>query len=383
MQVFDDMVDSALVMQQRVVLSRQARRSDVDMQRNVPLDCVSLEATQWVFEQFGIFASTEIWHSMGAELATRLSPENPETSLVLLSAPASQVAAGAIVACDSHNSRDSHTALVTTYTHLSHEELVAQVVSRDAKVEQLKRRLTHANQIARRTDRRVEELQQIVVAPRKQELLAVVRKGSAQRYMSEASHYSLATRRNLGHIAGRHIGAVLLDGCAKETVYRAEIKRGAALLADSQRWHKEQEEQDGPRQGEGAFRIAVHAFRGDATNSKLGGEGSKVHNLELESIISDGPIMDGNVESSFEHHQPWADLTPCTDGTALGARRMVIKQLRSCGCPTWTDVIQQIQHARREYGSRILRIHVYCATTDQGSDEAKFRRMAQVEVKDY
>ena len=88
-----------------------------------------------------------------------------------------------------------------------------------------------------------------------------------------------------------------------------------------------------------------------------------------------------NHYSAFAQNLAQADLQLVRDGTGHGIYTLSSKQIRSVGAPTWEDAMARLMRMR-ERGAATLPVYIYTLTTDQGSDEAKYRRIAQAATKD-
>lgn len=118
---------------------------------------------------------------------------------------------------------------------------------------------------------------------------------------------------------------------------------------------------------EDKFWISLCAFRADATNAVVCME-QKIHNLEAETqYISD--------TSRSERRRQQADLQFLPNGSAAAVHSTVLKQLQSLGVRSWLD-----DSVVSPPGGTLKRVFVFMATTDQGSDQAKFKRTVAFEV---
>jgi hypothetical protein len=265
---------------------------------------------------------------------------------------------------------------------LDRGKLLELLRKRDQQIDILKRKLKTSRQVQLRIVRRAERQQTAREAREAQVLadgpsLALTKVGQSAKY-TPAGTLALAIRRNIGTCSARSLAPVLLETTHHSTICGAEIRTAAALLASARHFHREVfgEREDAAASspdsdaGVTTWRAVITAFRGDATNSAVC-LGSKVHNLEADTIaISDpGPhiaLAARNPGSWWNRHRQLADLQIVGDSTGAGTLALVRKHLASLGVPLWN--VPRSDH-----------LHVFVCTTDQGSDQAKFRRLALAE----
>ena len=201
-----------------------------------------------------------------------------------------------------------------------------------------------------------------------------------------------AIRRSFSHIAAKEFGATLMVSMSAQSVLRSEVLAAASLQAERISWHRKCEaELRSPLQAqalempvdspvdvnqscavwsEPPFRIALHAFRGDATNKAK----DKVHSVEVRSayildtelLVDDVPILDAATTRTC-----LCDMQHVVDSSHKGTHSLLSKQLRSVGCPSWRPVLE-------EPNAGVIEIFAY--TSDRGSDQAKVRKVMNVEV---
>ena len=120
-----------------------------------------------------------------------------------------------------------------------------------------------------------------------------------------------------------------------------EIKAAAALIASARMWFAAlRHDLFYGANGDSDYRIAVVAFRQDATNSKL-----KQCHMELEcGIIVVGEPSDAGVAHDIESNlqglqtvKYLSDVIPVQEGSGLATVGMTLKMLESLGCPTWRE----------------------------------------------
>ncbi len=158
---------------------------------------------------------------------------------------------------------------------------------------------------------------------------------------------ALAIRRNFGNAATADLGAMLLEDISRFTVARAESKTGTALVASARLFfHWMYADLTSPIQPQ-SFRLAVHSYRQDATNSGILKK-SKLNGLILQSayLRSDKNLND----QSWEHWDDWdfhdwfdsmvrvADVLPVKGGTSEVTVSQTLKHLASLGCISWKDI---------------------------------------------
>eukprot|EP00959_Pyramimonas_sp_CCMP1952_P224947 4703728-Pyramimonas_sp.AAC.2 len=115
--------------------------------------------------------------------------------------------------------------------------------------------------------------------------------------------------------------------------------------------------------------FAMFAVCGDATNAAIMG-GCKVHNLFVESVYK---CWDDDVsDDDYAWRRDFADLQIVADGTGPGTVDMIQKQMRSTGAPDWSMVMKEI-----DTDPKSTRTFYYFLTSDQGSDEAKAKKIIQ------
>ena len=279
----------------------------------------------------------------------------------------------------------------------SERELALVVELRDSRelVDKLRRQLRTTQQYARRVAAKLSECQhQLVEASMSVDAnLNITRVGKSNKLTMEGS-FALAIRKNIGTCSARALGATLLDSASHSTVTSSEIRCAAALLgharvlckqaygsygslvADGERQPAPGPRQDGQPRDLDDFHVVVAAFRADATNTIIAME-NKVHNLEAE-ILSKARAGDACHDEGPLKQQ--ADLQYLPDCTAAAVHATIVKQLHSLGIKHWLDPdVVNAPQIRPE----VRQVYAFCATTDQGPDQASMKRISQAEVAPY
>ena len=158
---------------------------------------------------------------------------------------------------------------------------------------------------------------------------------------------ALAIRRNFGNAATADVGAMLLEDISRFTVARAETKAGTCLIASARIFfHWVYSELTGPQLPD-SFRLVVHSYRQDATNSGIL-KRSKLNALILHSAFlrQREHLHDQSWKQweNFDFHD-WfdsmvrvADVLPVLNSTSEDTVAQTLKHLASLGCTTWKDI---------------------------------------------
>lgn len=175
---------------------------------------------------------------------------------------------------------------------------------------------------------------------------------------------ALAIRRNFGNAATSDVGAMLLEDISRFTVARAETKAGTALVASARIFfHWVYSELTGPQMPD-SFRLVVHSYRQDATNSGIL-KRSKLNALILHSayLRQANNLNDQSWKhwENFEFHD-WfdsmvrvADVLPVRNSTSEDTAAQTLKHLASLGCISWKDIQSDVAlQAPRTVMSEIL-----------------------------
>ena len=153
----------------------------------------------------------------------------------------------------------------------------------------------------------------------------------------------------MSNCSAQDLGLVLMEDTCKSTVLRAECKVGAALIASSRVFfeHWKHDMFDGPHRDTDAslqstIGLTFLHYREDATNHR-----QKMVALELHAayLVADRAAL---AEVSFHDLSAvkrLADVIPVQDATGIGTLALTEKMLRSLGCPTWWDFVQQHMEA--------------------------------------
>jgi hypothetical protein len=237
---------------------------------------------------------------------------------------------------------------------------------------------------------------------------------------------AIAIRRNLGNVGAQDFGALVLMNVSGQTVARYEVDAGTCLTASFKSFHREHELEllsSPPDQND--FNIVAHSFRSDATTSGVH-LGQKLHNTELMSTyvhdvigsamsaglpgmprakgLSTNALMiclpvdlstvltgfGGSNSKAFEGHchnpitagnntfpdlrKMFCETQRVHDASALGTCALLWKQLRQCGCPVpGPELSRSAPHT----------IRMYLYTSDGGSDQIKFKRIASRMLFDH
>ena len=212
----------------------------------------------------------------------------------------------------------------------------------------------------------------------RQECQTLRAKASALNPSAGSTLVDLAVRRNLSHCAAQGTASTLGLDVHRSTVIRWEMKVAAAIVAESRLFHKGCSE----RVSEASWSVAVHSFKGDATNSGVLQQ-SKLQAFELASCYllddPDSPLHDmyahaGDVSSlpGWQGHKIWGDIQKVQDQTGLGTEGMAEKQLQSCGCKHWGASSASQQQPPLQN----LRAWIY--VSDAGPDQVKASQLAQL-----
>lgn len=182
-------------------------------------------------------------------------------------------------------------------------------------------------------------------------------KGGKGKRLTLSGTISLAIRRNFGNTATADIGAILLEDISRFTVARAEIKAGTALIASSRLFFHAMY-QDIASRTLGTFKLAIHSYMQDATNSGIL-KGSKLAGLILrsaylrESVPNDQGDCSGLMpgwEFEFDNYFATlvrvADVLPVHGGDSLTTASQTLKQLEGLGCWSWKSIAEHddLQH---------------------------------------
>lgn len=196
-------------------------------------------------------------------------------------------------------------------------------------------------------------------------------------WLSPSGNIAVSIRRNMGNTACALIGHVILDDISASSVARAEIRTGAALMAQAKGFFemcrhvfrtaastKKNTEAEAGKPT--PTPIAVHSFRQDATNSGVW-KRSKLAAMELESFFTDGSSTSQFILRRL------ADVQKVSDGSAKGTVAMTKKQMESLGCPTWSD----LRNDDGDSGSIFFHSgwNIFLQTTDRGSNELAARQL--------
>ena len=189
-------------------------------------------------------------------------------------------------------------------------------------------------------------------------------KGGQGKRLTLSGTIALAIRRNFGNCATADIGAMLLQDISRYTVTRSESRAGTALIASSRIFfHSMYQELTSRTQG--TFKLAIHSFIQDATNSGIL-KGSKLAALILRSAylredVSSDPENTGadtrgvlppdwefDIDTYFEKLVRVADVLPVDASDSATTAAQTLKHLEGLGCWTWKDIanhppLQQMQ----------------------------------------
>ena len=199
------------------------------------------------------------------------------------------------------------------------------------------------------------------------------------RHLTSSSALAIGIRRNLTNTAAADFGLSAMEDISFQTVTRCELLASGSYVESVRAWYagKEQLMRDfgagiaghSGDSARGCLRMSFHSAVGDATNSTVYQGRDKLHNLKISSayLIPELRTGQSNLEDwtlssgCYEKKECLADLQLVKDSTALGAYRMIEKQLTGMGCPAWykRDTAPQFS--------------VYTYTSDQGSDQKCFR----------
>ena len=178
---------------------------------------------------------------------------------------------------------------------------------------------------------------------------------------------AVAIRKNFSNIAQADLGATILEDLSRFAISRAETRTGTALVASSRLWFQEvYQDLVAPSNNDSyPFRLYIHSFREDATNSgilrqsKLGalilrsgtlrdffsGEDSS----ELNGSSNLGDLSNGGLEIDWDAFtcRDWfdsivrvADILPVEGSSSEITVGQTLKQLESLGCITWKQIQQ-------------------------------------------
>ena len=127
------------------------------------------------------------------------------------------------------------------------------------------------------------------------------------------------------------------------------------------------------------LQLALHSARGDATNT-LVWQRSKLHSLEVCSGYLNCDLTrlvdSDHIQDIFVRDKNLADIMIVRDSSAPGTHGMILKQLKSLGCPSWI----REQHAADAATYPEIVVFAYCA--DGGSDQAKVKQIMRVQAAD-
>lgn len=176
-------------------------------------------------------------------------------------------------------------------------------------------------------------------------------RGGKGKRLTLQSHIALAIRRNMGNCATADVGAMLLEDFSRFTVSRAESKTGSALIASTRLFFHSMF-QDLASTNMGSFKLAIHSYIQDATNSGIL-KGSKLAALILRSAYlkqqlpeddmntTDANIgvgMEFNFDQWFDSITRVADILPVIGSDSSVTAAQTLKHLEGLGCFTWKDV---------------------------------------------
>lgn len=188
----------------------------------------------------------------------------------------------------------------------------------------------------------------------------------------------LAVRRNLSHCAAQAVASTLGLDVHRTTVVRWEQRVAATIIAEARAFYKACDE----RVSKASWSVAVHSFKGDATNSGVMQQ-SKLQASELHScyLVEDpeaplGEMHDYAEDVSFvpgwAEHKVWGDTQKIKDQSGLGTLGMAQKQIQGCGCQTWGGD----NHGGQQPPEQSFRVWIY--TSDAGTDQVKASGFAQL-----
>jgi hypothetical protein len=147
----------------------------------------------------------------------------------------------------------------------------------------------------------------------------------------------LALRRNMGNGSAAALGAAILDDVSPQTVLKAEREAGAALRCSLRSYIKSEESAAASVYGK---TISCVAFSSDATNSGVW-QHSKLQACVVKAAYFQ--VRDLQPGRRFLEcvsiKEGWSDLGVVLYSTTAGTHSLLLKQLRSVGCPTWLDKV--------------------------------------------
>ena len=196
---------------------------------------------------------------------------------------------------------------------------------------------------------------------------AATRKSKKDRsWFTPQGTVALALRRNIGNVASSLLGHVILTDVSASTVCRSEVRAAAALIASTRTFFqmlRETFRTPADAMDEHPSCVAVYSWRQDATNSGVWRR-SKLSALELEAFYTDAA---GCWATACQGHslRRIADVQKIEDGTAKATVALTLKQLESLGCPTFLEFQDVDESASVLSGGW----HIFCQTTDRGSNE--------------
>lgn len=128
----------------------------------------------------------------------------------------------------------------------------------------------------------------------------------------------------------------------------------------------------------GKLSIAVHAFSSDATNTLF--QNHKMQGCELESsyLFYTGEIFASahDVLSISQVKRGFSDLQIVVNARAAGTHALLLKQLKACHSPVWTD------YQLHDCAGCSTAIRMFFYTSDEGPDQEAFKRIAITETHD-
>ena len=161
--------------------------------------------------------------------------------------------------------------------------------------------------------------------------------GESTGWLTPSGVISLAIRCNMSNVASADIVLVILADVSRWTVYRAEIKTAACLVASSHLfwsiWRSEIFERMGHDK---RFSATILSWRQDCTNRSVWNK-EKLCTLEMEAsylIQSRSVDFDDVVPSDWQRIKQLADVIPVRDGTGKATVIMTEKLRSSLGAPT-------------------------------------------------
>ena len=296
------------------------------------------------------------------------------------------------------NREDRTAEQLVLYAEMPADALILTAARNYRRAEENAAKARKAEQRARRWEERAHELEnRLVLAQQKkhdEELLHI--KHAANKMLKGTTIIAVGLRRNMSNTAASDLGPLVLTDISKQSVLKAEVLTGAALMGYAQDWHKANEmglkrvrvgridaealvvAHPDPPEKDPEFQVAFHYIAGDATNSRVW-RGSKVHTCEVWSGYLHDPavLRDGqSVHDVMVCERFLSDIQVQEDASAHGTYAMIQKQVISAGCPLWTTQWMQPGGST----TQVFELLLHCS--DRGSDQSKVRRILRHELMD-